>query len=1049
MATRQFSSDYWDIHLPGIKSLASEAKLHLILSLVIYLGVSIRTLLCFIFESRIQTVRDRASRFLGYTPSNEDPKIQFPPSHIFSLWIERCNSSAQHNQMHKMIAPLAHAAVLESDRIITDPLLQIRLKDLTMAGIRELLQLRILAEKYKGRSCLLPEMRTFGVILIDEDRVYALFASLVDLVHEFQWSGAFNNSAFSGQIKMTTFFFPPKTKNAIKASENSANQVDLPEGRNESQGQQSNQPRRDFGVSEFRGRGALQPGRTFRVSVTGCSWRASAALPARSLVTCRGLLVQKYRPDCGKELKPGPGGLMNHLGKTECVELKQKHDTAPRPNGSITSFFRKKVAAVPATVRAPSLIQNTLKDVRKSPTAITGKTSAVLALTLSSSTSNTSPSALTRSPSAASNPAASKPSPSLRLVELIGRLRAETRRLPIAIPEADETNPLAIFAGSPASYGVCAIFVTLLLHVALGNFATLMGIGEKKFNGEELWEILAPTFHKAFSYGTGPETRERMIQAGPYGLGGFCRFLEYFVVERGLQRGMAELKVGQLLEATQTVLKNSAVVDPGPEVLQLNPSFIEIDSDTEEPIPIPTIAEIPRDPSEKSVKCVGFIYQFGTNYPLGLHDTMSMPWGYSYTNGVLTLQSHGCNEIAVKGMSNCRPCAGLADETMINGILNRAEHGRDERMNYKYYSFAGLVELLGHKNQRIQELRLRGLNTTRQLLSQAKSLSDYKRLARAIGSGMAKNVDRLDYTKEDNMRGILMWKMGGNRLADIAYRALGLPSRTTLRDRVIVPPIVPSPGVPQASEIVQNVEACFKSITDVRAAKKVVHQIIMFDELATEKRMSQRIGTDCRLGWDPNWFEATDQLLVTGPETFKASQCVCRLETAWQGFAEPCGAGWSANPVAGARDITLFMPSENFLYVKSSPHLERLKTQGLAWQRLNAVHLSVASRLNIMTLERLRARGSKTQPIFPCAMPPSQEKLTALKKKLKMLASQIPVGRIVTQIESAVKDMYKSPPMLEDAQLIGDESQDSGSSNAQIQSIESETQIVNINSTKD
>ncbi|KAJ7105877.1 hypothetical protein C8R44DRAFT_745534 [Mycena epipterygia] len=62
---------------------------------------------------------------------------------------------------------------------------------------------------------------------------------------------------------------------------------------------------------------------------------------------------------------------------------------------------------------------------------------------------------------------------------------------------------------------------------------------------------------------------------------------------------------------------------------------------------------------------------------------------------------------------------------------------------------------------------------------------------------------------------------------------------------------------------------------------------------------------------------------------------------------------------------------------------------------------------------------------------------------------QIPVGRIVAHIESAIKDMYKSPPMIKDAQLIGNESQDSGSSEAQIQSIESETQIVNITSTKD
>jgi hypothetical protein len=43
-----------------------------------------------------------------------------------------------------------------------------------------------------------------------------------------------------------------------------------------------------------------------------------------------------------------------------------------------------------------------------------------------------------------------------------------------------------------------------------------------------------------------------MIQPGPQGIGGFCRFLEYFV-QRGLQGAMIELKVEQVLEALDSV----------------------------------------------------------------------------------------------------------------------------------------------------------------------------------------------------------------------------------------------------------------------------------------------------------------------------------------------------------------------------------------------------------------------------------------------------------------------------------------------------------------
>jgi hypothetical protein len=56
-----------------------------------------------------------------------------------------------------------------------------------------------------------------------------------------------------------------------------------------------------------------------------------------------------------------------------------------------------------------------------------------------------------------------------------------------------------------------------------------------------------------------------------------------------------------------------------------------------------------------------------------------------------------------------------------------------------------------------------------------------------------------------------------------------------------VPPIVPSPGRPQVSEVAENVKACFEGIADVLAAKKPKHAVLMFDEIATERRIR----------WDP------------------------------------------------------------------------------------------------------------------------------------------------------------------------------------------------------
>jgi hypothetical protein len=153
MATLKFDSDYWETTLPDVQKLPADDKLHLILSLVIFLGISIRALLAFIFETNIQAVKDRASRFLGYTPSHEDPHLRFPPSHIFSIWAERCSSTEQRAQLREMITPRAQAVVLEeSDAIITDPSLQIRVKDLTIARMCELMQPGVLACKYQSSA---------------------------------------------------------------------------------------------------------------------------------------------------------------------------------------------------------------------------------------------------------------------------------------------------------------------------------------------------------------------------------------------------------------------------------------------------------------------------------------------------------------------------------------------------------------------------------------------------------------------------------------------------------------------------------------------------------------------------------------------------------------------------------------------------------------------------------------------------------------------------------------------------------------------------------
>ncbi|KAG6874447.1 hypothetical protein C0992_007674 [Termitomyces sp. T32_za158] len=147
MASLRYNTSYWEERIPGMKSASLESKLHLIFSLLIYLGLTIHQVLNFIFSENIKSVKDRASLYLAHRPSASDASDQFHPSSLLKLWYERWPASQQH--LHVMIQPYAHKIVLaESNKIITDPSLQVRLKNLTISDLREILKPEKLLEKY-------------------------------------------------------------------------------------------------------------------------------------------------------------------------------------------------------------------------------------------------------------------------------------------------------------------------------------------------------------------------------------------------------------------------------------------------------------------------------------------------------------------------------------------------------------------------------------------------------------------------------------------------------------------------------------------------------------------------------------------------------------------------------------------------------------------------------------------------------------------------------------------------------------------------------------
>ena len=268
------------------------------------------------------------------------------------------------------------------------------------------------------------------------------------------------------------------------------------------------------------------------------------------------------------------------------------------------------------------------------------------------------------------------------------------------------------------------------------------------------------------------------------------------------------------------------------------------------------------------------------SYPFALHSHIELPWNYTVRNGQMTLFARGCPGLLKKdGIDSCRMCQNLHNHKMLEGILTRLKEGANENVSFAYHGFRALIEMLHRKNRQIDFYRLRGLNQARKLLSRTTTLSDQKRLLMAIASGKVNRVDRLlsigmaqkkgvrglleaymdagagvyhprGYTEEEDMKNILIWRLSGNRVAQINHRANGVPSVTYLRSRSTVPPLIPSPAQPTIEQVQKNLEATISGVLDVLHNRVqtggVVHAVLMFDELATEKRIR----------WDPktNFF---------------------------------------------------------------------------------------------------------------------------------------------------------------------------------------------------
>jgi hypothetical protein len=147
--TLHYDNKYWEGIFGTTKpNFTAEQRLHLIFSLVIFLQVSLMRFLSFTFTCKIDAVKTRTARFMGYTPTASSLDEQFAPRAILQTWYDEFPKAQEH--LNNIIKPWAYRiAQDESDQLIKASSLQVRIKNLTLKEIQDLLRPETILAKYQ------------------------------------------------------------------------------------------------------------------------------------------------------------------------------------------------------------------------------------------------------------------------------------------------------------------------------------------------------------------------------------------------------------------------------------------------------------------------------------------------------------------------------------------------------------------------------------------------------------------------------------------------------------------------------------------------------------------------------------------------------------------------------------------------------------------------------------------------------------------------------------------------------------------------------------
>ena len=213
--------------------------------------------------------------------------------------------------------------------------------------------------------------------------------------------------------------------------------------------------------------------------------------------------------------------------------------------------------------------------------------------------------------------------------------------------------------------------------------------------------------------------------------------------------------------------------------------------------------------------------------------------------------------------------------------MDRIWHGTHENVPLMYHGVGTLITIACRKANHIKQLCMSKLNDSQKLLVKAGTLDDHKQWVVAVASRRVDRVASLvqaslkhqvgiealiqqyehvaeklykpkGYTHEDIKQSIVLLCLGGARMAQFTHLSLALPSLTTIRRQTVLPALVVSPSTPTVADVESNIISCSSSFSYVAGAcsggnaldsdlwppsENIVHQVLMLDELAVERRV--------------------------------------------------------------------------------------------------------------------------------------------------------------------------------------------------------------------